>query len=59
MATKNIAWQTGTGSITVTYNGSGNGTITVTSDANNLHSDRSQSINVKKIDGHNNNIIEL
>ena len=49
--TKNIAWTTGTGNITVTYDGDGSGTITVSSDANNLHSDRSQSFTVRTTDG--------
>lgn len=34
MATKQIAWTTGSGYITLTYNGQGNGTITVSSDDN-------------------------
>ena len=50
MATKTIAWQTGTGNITVTYSGSGNDTVTVASDANNLYQSRSQSITVKTTD---------
>lgn len=36
MATKTIAWSSGTGNITLTYGGQGNGTITVQSDDNNL-----------------------
>lgn len=50
MATKTIAWQTGTGNITVNYSGSGNDTVTVASDANNLYQSRSQSITVKTTD---------
>lgn len=44
MATKNIAWNTGTGNITLTYSGQGNDTVVVSSDANNLYQDRSQTI---------------
>lgn len=45
MATKSIAWQTGTGNITLSYSsGQGNETVTVTSDPNNLYVDRSQTL---------------
>ena len=47
MATKVIAWQTGSGNITLTYQGQGDGTITVQSDDNNLSVARSQTITVK------------
>lgn len=51
MATKNIPWATGTGNITVVYDGSGNGSIVVTSDANTLHEARSQNLIVKTTKG--------
>lgn len=51
MATKSIAWNTGTGNITLTYQGQGDGTITVESDENNLGSARSQVISIKTVSG--------
>ena len=47
MATKSIAWTTGTGNITLTYQGQGNESIQVDSDANTLGTARSQVITVK------------
>ena len=44
MATKSIAWQTGTGNITLTYSGQGNDTVSVSSDPNDVYEDRSQTI---------------
>ena len=46
MATKTIAWTTGSGNITLTYTGQGNGSISVTSSANEDFDDRSQSISI-------------
>lgn len=51
MATKSIAWNTGSGNITVDYGGSGNGTIIITTDSNSLYEARSQQITVKTTDG--------
>lgn len=51
MATKSIAWNTGSGNITLTYQGQGDGIITVQSDPNNLGSSRSQTITVKTVGG--------
>ena len=51
MATIVIAWNTGSGNITLTYQGQGNGTINVSSDENNLGSARSQTITVKTTEG--------
>ena len=51
MATKSIAWQTGSGSITLAYQGQGNGTIAVETDENNLDVSRSQQITVKTTKG--------
>ena len=44
MATKSIAWQTGTGNITLSYIGQGDDTVLVSSDANNLYVSRSQTL---------------
>jgi hypothetical protein len=44
MATKTIAWNSGSGNITVTYTGSGDGTAIITSSDNNLYEERSQQI---------------
>ena len=51
MATKNIAWNTGTGNITLTYSGQGNGTVLVESDPNDVYEDRSQTIVVSTTAG--------
>lgn len=51
MATKSIAWTTGTGNILLTYTGQGNGTIQVASDPNSLGTARSQVITVKTTQG--------
>ena len=53
MATKSIAWNTGSGNINVEYGGSKDGTIVVTSDNNNLYESRSQQIKVRTTDGSN------
>lgn len=47
MATKSIAWNTGNGNITLTYNGQGDGTIKIISDENNLFTPRSKIISVE------------
>lgn len=44
MATKTISWNSGTGNITVTYDGSGDGTAVITSSDNDLYEARSQQI---------------
>lgn len=51
MATKSIAWNTGSGNITLTYQGQGDGTIVVESDENELGNSRSQIITVETLDG--------
>lgn len=51
MATKQIAWNTGSGNITLTYTGQGNGSITVQSDDNNLGSARSQVVSIQTTNG--------
>ena len=50
MATKSIAWNNGTGNITLTYQGQGDGPISIQSDANN-GSARSQVITVETVGG--------
>lgn len=51
MATKTIAWGTGSGNITLTYTGQGSGSVSVTSDANNLYEERVKSITIKTSKG--------
>lgn len=51
MATKNIAWGQGSGSINIEYTGQGNGTIVITSDPNNLGVERTKQIEVNTTDG--------
>lgn len=46
MATKTIAWTTGSGNITLTYEGQGNGSISVASDENDSFEERSQSFEI-------------
>ncbi len=50
MATKTIAWTTGTGNITLTYTGQGNDSVTVTSAPNDVYADRSQTVTFKTAD---------
>lgn len=40
MTTKSIAWNTGTGNITLTYQGQGDCPVSIQCDANNLGNDR-------------------
>jgi len=47
MAQKKIAWNTGTGFITLNYTGERNGTILVSSDPNDLYVERRQNVTVK------------
>lgn len=51
MATKSIAWQTGTGNITLSYTGQGDDTVLVSSDANNLYVSRSQTLTFSTTQG--------
>lgn len=51
MATKTIAWTTGSGNITLTYTGQGNGSISVASDENESFDERSQSVNIITTNG--------
>lgn len=51
MATKVIAWETGSGNITLTYQGQGDGPLTVVSDDNDIGTARSQVITVETVDG--------
>ena len=51
MATKTIAWTTGSGNITLTYTGQGNGSISVASDENDSFEERSQSFDIVTTDG--------
>lgn len=51
MATKVIAWNTGSGNITLTYQGQGDGPLTVVSDDNDIGTARSQVITVETVGG--------
>lgn len=51
MATKTIAWNSGSGNITLTYGGQGDGTITIESSDNDLGVARSQQITVQTTAG--------
>lgn len=51
MATKTIAWTTGSGNITLTYTGQGNGSISVASDENSEFEERSQSFQIVTTNG--------
>lgn len=46
MATKTVAWNSGSGVITLTYTGQGNGSVSVKSDANESFDARSQNLNI-------------
>lgn len=50
MATKSIAWTTGTGNITLQYSGQGDDTVVVSSDPNNLYQARSQTLTFTSLD---------
>lgn len=51
MATKQIAWNTGSGNITLTYNGQGDGPISAVSDPNDIGSARSKTITIETTRG--------
>lgn len=51
MATKTIAWNSGSGYITLTYTGTGNAPISVSSDANDLFKDRQQTVQITTTNG--------
>ena len=51
MATSTIAWETGSGYITLTYTGIGNAPISVSSDANDLFEDRQQTVQIATTKG--------
>ena len=51
MATKTIAWNSGSGYITLTYTGTGNAPISVSSDANDLFEDRQQTVQITTTKG--------
>lgn len=51
MTTKTIAWNSGSGNITLTYGGQGDGTITIESADNNLYEARSQEIVIQTTAG--------
>lgn len=51
METKTIAWDSGSGYITLTYTGIGNAPISVQSDTNELFEDRQQTVQIVTTDG--------
>lgn len=51
MATKTKQWSTGTGSVTIQYDGQGDGSIIITSDPNSLYEARSMQITVETTNG--------
>lgn len=51
MATKQIAWGTGSGNIILTYQGQGDGPVSVVSDPNNIGTVRSKTITIKTTKG--------
>ena len=51
MATKTIAWGTGSGNITLTYTGQGNGSVSVKSDANDLFEERVKIVSIETSKG--------
>lgn len=50
MATKTIAWNTGSGNIILDYTGVKDDTVTVSSSENNLYEERSQTLTFKTTD---------
>jgi len=50
MATKSIAWNSGSGNITVTFTGSRDDIVSVSSSENDIYEDREQVITVKTTD---------
>ena len=58
MATKTIAWTTGDGNITLTYNGQGNDTVSVSSNINE-GIDREQTINLSTTKGNNPKSVDI
>lgn len=50
MATKTIAWNTGSGNIILDYTGAKDDTVTVSSSENNLYEARSQTLTFKTTD---------
>ena len=51
METSTVAWKTGSGYITLTYNGQGDGSVSVASDANDMDTVREQYITVETSNG--------
>lgn len=51
MATKTVAWNSGSGVITLTYTGQGNGSVSVKSDTNDSFDERSQNLNIVTTEG--------
>ena len=59
MATKSIAWETGSGYISLEYTGQGNGSISIASDANDSYDDRQQTVKIATSAGSPSQAIDL
>ena len=59
MATKSIAWESGSGYISLSYTGTGNGSISITSDANDSFEDRQQTVRIATSTGSPAQAVEL
>lgn len=59
MATKSIAWESGSGYISLSYTGTGNGSISITSDANDSFDDRQQTVRIATSKGSPSRAVDL
>lgn len=59
MAVKSIAWETGSGYISLEYTGQGNGSISITSDANDSYDDRQQVVKIATSAGSPSQAVDL
>lgn len=59
MATKSIAWEAGSGYISLEYTGQGNGSISITSDANDSYDDRQQIVKIATSAGSPSQAVDL
>lgn len=59
MSTKSIAWESGSGYISLSYTGTGNGSISITSDANDSFDDRQQTVRIATSAGSPSQAVDL
>lgn len=59
MATKTIAWNTGSGNIILTYSGTGNSSVSIVSDVNDTFDAREQSVRIETTAGSPSKAIDL